>query len=262
MKITQNLNPDRKAVAVATQAANTDDLNAVILFGARARGNHGDQSDIDIMVVTNHHRTPRQESDLIYRAYDAASNNYETPPHLQIMWVTQETYNRWSRTINHPIANALAEAFHITGDPVTYGPTDGQLEHLYTQELTEQAEETAQRATNGLSIHDPDTRADVVGQNAKATLELTMRAALSAHQRQYSPKATLAELAQMVNQYVPEANFRPQSDLQALQTNVSEKTPGAKTQKIYDLMLADANYLCSLTIPAHKKQLRKTRRRV
>ena len=262
MKITQNLNPDRKAVAVATQAANTDELNAVILFGPRARGDYEDQTNIDIMVVTDHDSTLQQQHDLMQRAYDAAIKNDEKPPHLQVTWVTQETFNRWSRTINHPIPNALAEAFHITGDPVTYGPTDGQLEHLYTQELTAQAAEAAQRATNGLSIHDPDTRADVVAQNAKATLQLTMRASLSARRLHYSPEATLAELAQMINQYVPEANFRPQSDLQALQTNVAEKTPEAKTQKIYDLMLADANHLCSLTIPAHKKQLRKTRRRV
>ena len=77
-----------------------------------------------------------------------------------------------------------------------------------------------------------------------------MRAVLSAHQYHYSTKATLTELANTTNRCVPEANFCPQSDLQALQTNVAKNTPEAETQAIYDRMLVDANHLYSLTISA------------
>ena len=85
------------------------------------------------MVVTDRNPTPQQYGDLIDRAHDAAINNYGTPPHPQVMWVTQEACNRWSQAINHPIANALAESFYIMGNPVDYGPTDGQMEHRHTE---------------------------------------------------------------------------------------------------------------------------------
>ena len=263
MKTTQNFNPDQQAIAVARHAADTytGELNAVILFGSRARGDHRDQSDIDIMMVTDQNPTPQQQANLVNQADVATINNYETPPYPQVMWVTQEDCRRWSQTINHPIANALAEGFYITGDPDAYGPTDGQLEHLYTKELAQQMEETAQRATNGLSITDPATRADVVTHNAKATLTLAMRAVLSTHRCHYSTKATLAELAQMTNQCLPEANFYPQSDLQTLQTNVAENKTEAETQAIYDHMRADANHLYSLTTLALPRQQKKSRRR-
>ena len=79
----------------------------VILFGSRARGDAGDASDVDLLVVDsepfNEQRSRRQ---LCVRLYDAVAR-FRVP--TDILVYARHEFDYWSDSLNHVVGRAARE---------------------------------------------------------------------------------------------------------------------------------------------------------
>ena len=122
MTLTAVAKADPKAVAVARAVYDAVPLDAVILFGSRARGDHRPDSDIDLMLI---HSAPVSNDD--YRkatiaAHDAIEEAFGTRwiVGVDLLTIPKTTYMRCRRGINHVTAQAARDGVDMNGDKQEY----------------------------------------------------------------------------------------------------------------------------------------------
>lgn len=88
--------------------------SAVILYGSYARGNAGEQSDIDLLVVRaaefGKGESRRKELGRLYRAAAARSGIPK-----DILLFTKREFEAWRKTTNHVASEALREGRVLYG---------------------------------------------------------------------------------------------------------------------------------------------------
>lgn len=85
----------------------TADPERILLFGSRARGDAGESSDIDLIVVERGvfgpNRTRRGEAARIALACRHVAMATD------VLLVTEEEFERWKTSRNHPVGRAVRE---------------------------------------------------------------------------------------------------------------------------------------------------------
>ena len=91
------------------------DPEAIILFGSRARGEAGPDSDVDLLIIEREPfgpgRSRIQEAARLYHAlrYMPASKD--------LLVYSREEFDRWKEALNHVVANAAQEGRLLYGNP-------------------------------------------------------------------------------------------------------------------------------------------------
>lgn len=131
--------PDTKAIRVARQVLETEQPEFLILFGSRARGEHHEDSDIDIMLVTE--SAPHEETEepclgisegrslkpgtaATLRAEQSALEIYGRPVEAQLVWITPEEYRQNRAYRNSLESVAVSEGVVMPRNPENYSRKD------------------------------------------------------------------------------------------------------------------------------------------
>ena len=174
-------NPDPHALNIARAVQTSVQPDLVILFGSRAAGDHREDSDIDILLVTcgeNH------TSSQLTAKKAAESYMRKHPPELElgIISMDRKTFDR------RRLANQ-----HVAGQAVIHGviKSGEKLDHRYEydNEYPEHWPETRQRVQNAEEWkHELDTMADtdhwnkkLIGLSAEQAVENALKGWLSTH---------------------------------------------------------------------------------
>ncbi len=102
----------REMVGIIVREA---DPEAIILFGSRARGEAGPDSDVDLLIIEREPfgpgRSRIQEAARLYHAlrYMPASKD--------LLVYSREEFERWKDARNHVVANAAHEGRLLYGNP-------------------------------------------------------------------------------------------------------------------------------------------------
>ena len=123
---------DPKAIAVARAVLETERPELAILFGSRARGDWKEDSDIDVMIVTNEavtknseerhmtkpdYRSLRPGTAAAVRAERKARETYQGPVRVEPVWVTPAEYRSNRACRNSLESVAASEGILMPRDP-------------------------------------------------------------------------------------------------------------------------------------------------
>ena len=194
-------NPDPKAIAVARAVLEREGPEFAILFGSRARGDWSEESDIDVMLVTNrapiedseeHHmkepdyRSLRPGTAATVRAEGKARETYQTPVPVQLVWVTPGEY-RVNRAYRNSLESiAASEGILMPRDPESYSRREFEDEETdYDYDWTRYNERVEDalgflEALEGMANRDNPDRDRSIGLNCQRGLEHSMKALLEA----------------------------------------------------------------------------------
>ena len=174
--------PDPHALKVAEAAQALVEPDIVILFGSRAVGDHRDDSDIDILVVTEreHHISARL-------AVQKAAETYmrENPPGLElgIISMGRKIFDRCRLANQHVAGQAVLYGVIISGERLDY-------RYDHDDDYPDHWPETRQRIRNAEEWqHTLDQMDDenhwnkkLIGLSAEQALENALKGWLSTHQ--------------------------------------------------------------------------------
>ena len=212
---------DPRAQQVAAAAAQVPGVARVLLFGSRARGDHGPGSDIDLLVVGD--RTPAVADACRQAAARVARNVYTDPPAVDVTVLDTAHFDFMQHGLNHVAAHAAREGVTPMGD--RYKPPKPSPDHLpesLRREAMERAayardnllflEETIQRGMSQPGI--PFNWDRFLGRDAQGALEHALKAVIAIHGRKYEHTHKLPELLEAAQVSVPD--LTPTSNLEML----------------------------------------------
>ena len=114
-------NCDPKAVAVAEAVYDAARPVAVILFGSRARGDHREESDIDLLVITE---DADEEVDwrpgyvdLCQAAHQSVEEVYGFFLNVDVVTFPKTQFQYYRRARNHVTGQAMRDGVIVTGNP-------------------------------------------------------------------------------------------------------------------------------------------------
>lgn len=112
--------PDAHALNIARAAQEWAAPATVILFGSRATGRYREDSDIDLLVVTDDNPTRAE----IHAAYGAKSYMQDHPPELavEVMGMTWEKFRRCRQANQHIAGQAAKYGVMMREEPQDYAP--------------------------------------------------------------------------------------------------------------------------------------------
>ena len=240
-------NPDPRAIAVAWAVLESEGPEFAILFGSRARGDWDEESDIDLMLVTDdapedgqedtcmelpEYRSLRPGNGATLRAEQAALESYGGPTPVHLVWITPEEY-RAGRTYRNSLETvAVREGVIMERNPESHGRAERefaeeQTEYRHDWTNYEERMKDAQgyrraleRALNDETA-DMDTEDGALGLAGERGVECAMKALLEAWQgatgrtesNRYSERHRMGELIGQVRRADPEMrDFRLQVD--------------------------------------------------
>ena len=206
---------------VAKALRDATDVECVILFGSRARGNWTERSDIDLMIIES------DTSELIPRmgeiqqtAAELASLVYQNYVDIDFVYLSRAEYERKSvHTLNHVARFARRDGAIIPRDPADFPGNDATADPNHSDEPMERQLRIAHANMYYDAMHvmlDSGTRNRITVSNAQQALEHAMKALISAQGHEYLHVHELERLLAQIRANDPNLNWRPNSDLEQL----------------------------------------------
>lgn len=236
---------DSNALLIGRFVLETTGADDVILFGSRSRGDHRDDSDIDLLVLLpaldfgdpDNWETLNQYQRI---AGSRATSLYGMPVCVQTVWYTTEEFQRFRRSRNHVAAIAAAEGINMEGGRASEQYPD---EGNYSEEWSVTLDRCYHARTHlrGLTAFVQAGQADLLlGQQAQQALEHAIKGLISASGRQYRHLHDLVELEQDLRRADPEFSHRLSSPLELLSRYAGGDIYGRGRE---DNSLGDSNIL-------------------
>ena len=207
----RDLRHDPRARQVAAATAQVPGVVRVLLFGSRARGDHGPGSDIDLLVVGD--RTPAVADACRQAAARVARNVYTDPPAVDVTVLDTAHFDFMQHGLNHVAACAAREG--VTSKGVRYKllkPLPDHVSEPRRREAMERAayardnllflEETIQRGMSQPGI--PFNWDRFLGRDAQGALEHALKAVIAIHGRKYEHTHKLPELLEATQVSLPD----------------------------------------------------------
>ena len=113
---------DPKAVAVARAVYDVARPESVILFGSRARGDYGTDSDIDLMVIYSGQVSADTRRRARQAAMEATLRVYGDYLDADLVWMPSDRYAQCRNGINHVAAQAARDGVDMNGEKKSYEP--------------------------------------------------------------------------------------------------------------------------------------------
>ena len=114
--------PDTKALHVAKSLRDATDVECVILFGSRARGDWNNRSDIDLMIIEpdTSELIPRM-GEIQQTASELADLAYQHVVDIDFVYLSRAEYERKSRhTLNHVARFARRDGIPVPRNPESF----------------------------------------------------------------------------------------------------------------------------------------------
>ena len=213
--------PDARALHVAKALRDATDVECVILFGSRARGDWTERSDIDLMIIEpdTSELIPRM-GEIQQTASELAKLAYQNFIDIDFVYLSRAEYERKSvHTLNHVARFARRDGAIMPRNPADFPGNDSADDPNHSDEPMERRLRIADANTYYRAMHvmlDAGMANKVAVYNAQQTLEHAMKALISAQEYEYPHTHELVELAADINSNDPNLNLRPNSDLKQL----------------------------------------------
>ena len=190
--------PDPKALGVARATQEVEQPELTILFGSRARGDHDEQSDIDVMLVHDFEPNAEYKKIATRRAEKVAEEIYGHAVAVDLVWRIVPEFRNRRRYSNSIETRAVEEGQLMPRNPQDYSACDyGDEEpgHQLDWSIYDQRLRHAEVHLAGF-INNCEAGLDdiLVGQQAQNTLEYGMKALLEAHAARYRNVHDIGEL--------------------------------------------------------------------
>ena len=189
--------PDPLGLAVARAAQQAAEPNTVILFGSRARGDHRQNSDVDLLVICQSNSAVSTAS--IKRA---AKEYFELhPPQrgVDIITMNKEKFEYARRSKNHVAGQALRDGIIMSGERLDFS---NRYEDDYPDSWPDVKDRISAtyRQLNSLEIlfNHPGGAQEDYGFHAQQAVENGMKAWLSAADIGYRLNHDLQEAAELI----------------------------------------------------------------
>ena len=214
--------PDARALHVAKALREAVDVECVILFGSRARGDWTERSDIDLMIIEP------DTSELIPRigeiqqtATELASLAYQNYVDIDFVYLSRAEYERKSiHTLNHVARFARRDGIPVPRNPENFIRDDGMS---YEVDSSDEPDERALRISHANMYYgamhvmlDSGMRNRLTVSNAQQALEHAMKALISAQGHEYLHVHELDRLLAQMRANDPNLRWQPVSDLEQL----------------------------------------------
>ena len=183
--------PDARALHVAKALRDATDVECVILFGSRARGDWTERSDIDLMIIEpdTSELIPRME-EIQKTAGELAQLAYQDHVSIDFVYLSHAEYERKSvHTLNHVARFARRDGIPAPRNPDIFIRDEGMS---YEVDSSEEPEERALRIAHANMYYDAmhvmldsGTHNRVTVSNAQQALEHAMKALVSAQGHEY-----------------------------------------------------------------------------
>ena len=214
--------PDARAIHVAKALRDAVDVECVILFGSRARGDWTERSDIDLMIIEPElSELKRRWEDIQRTAGELARLVYQGDVGIDFVYLAQDEYERKSlHTLNHVARFARRDGIAMARNPDSF-IRDGGMS--YEVDTNDEPDERALRIAHAnmyyRAMHammDSGITDIVTAYNAQQALEHAMKALISAQGHEYAHTHFLDTLAADINANDPNINLRLDSNLKQL----------------------------------------------
>ena len=213
--------PDARALHVAKALRDATDVECVILFGSRARGDWTDRSDIDLMIIEpdTSELIPRM-GEIQQTATELVNLAYQDCVGIDFVYLSRAEYERKSvHTLNHVARFARRDGAIIPRDPAEFPGNYATDDPHHSDEPMERELRINDANAHYAAMHfmmDGGMSNKITAYNAQQTLEHAMKALISAQGHEYSHTHRLYTLAADINQNDPNLNLRLRSNLPQL----------------------------------------------
>ena len=248
---------DHRALRVAQAVQKSTGVEQVLLFGSRARGDYHEDSDIDLLLVHPDDRAVRAACH--QTAALAIQRWYEDPVTMDIVLVSPDLFASVQFGLNHIAAQAARDGVTPMGHP--YDPPHGKRppQDPIRLEAMERAFHASWKFENlkGLMLEGAKERYSseeryemAFGEAVQGTLELALKALLTAWREPYGRHHQLERLAYHAQQTVH--HFKGlQSPLPTLTAFAGGDIYGSPdldhdVEELFALVKADLEYIFTL----------------
>ena len=211
--------PDARAVHIAKALREATDVECVILFGSRARGDWTERSDIDLMIIEpdTSELIPRM-AEIQQTAGELVSLAYQHVVDIDFVYLSRAEYERKSvHTLNHVARFARRDGIPVPRHPESFIRDDGMS---YEVDSSDEPDERALRIAHAnmyyRAMHgmmDVGITDRVTVSNAHQTLEHAMKALISAQGYEYLHVHELDHLLAQIRANGANLQWQPASDL-------------------------------------------------
>ncbi len=231
---------DARALQVARALRNAFDVERVILFGSRARGDWTDSSDIDLMVIEPELcALKRRAADIERTAGELARLAYQEPVSIDFVYLALAEYERKSRhTLNHVARFARRDGIAVSRNSDGFIRDDGMN---YEADSSDEREERTLRIVHANTYYwamhtmmDAGVTNMVTAYNAHQALEHAMKALISAQGREYRHVHELDQLLAQIRSNDAGLQWQPASDLRQLSNFAGGNRYGPLLTPIHD----------------------------
>ena len=212
--------PDARALHVAKALRDATDVECVILFGSRARGDWTDRSDIDLMIIEPEFPDLDRRIDIECVARKMITQMYDMFMSSDFVYLSRAEYERKSvHTLNHVSRFVRREGILIPRNPGDFPGNDATDDPDHSDEPMERQLRIADANTHYRAMHgmmDIGLTDKVTALNAHQALEHVMKALISAQGYEAPHLHALDRLLDHIHANNPTLNLRPVSDLEQL----------------------------------------------
>ena len=210
--------PDARALRVARELRDAIDVECIILFGSRARGDWTERSDIDLMIIDPDLSELKLRVDKIQRtAKELARLAYQDHVDVGFVYLTRDEYERKSvHTLNHVARFARRDGAIIPRNPLDFPGNDATDDSDHRDEPMERQLRITDANLHYQTMHDLlDLRRENKNAvyNAHQALEHAMKALISAQGHEYLHVHELDRLLAQIRANEPNLDWQPVSDL-------------------------------------------------
>ena len=189
---------DLRPVEVAQAVYQATRAEMVLVFGARARGDYGPDSDIDLLVLIDH---MPQLDEMYAQASDAAfpvmRTLYEPPVNVEFVVMGLADFHRDRAAPNHVAGQAYRDGVTMRGEPPPYRP----VEPDYWPDIKERFSAAARSLWDlEVTIKGGATQ-EAVDFHAQQTVENLLKGWISALGARYRNEHDIKALAAIVSQH-------------------------------------------------------------
>ncbi len=176
---------DGRVLSVVRQIHEMAEASQTILFGSRARGDHGPASDIDVLIIKDPAPTVQWLEELRDRARQIQKKRLPQVSGIDILCMTEADFHRDSRLKNH-LANSIAKQGLVVMPDEQRGPAQGEFEEHTDFQGVRQRLSDANDAAGDLQLWLDSGLADRmsdkgVGRAGQTALENVYKAVLGSH---------------------------------------------------------------------------------
>ena len=213
--------PDPRALRVAHTLRDAIDVECVILFGSRARGDWTERSDVDLMIIDPDLSELKRRMGTIQRTgAELARLAYQDYLDIDYVYLTRTEYERKSvHTLNHVARFARREGIIVPRNPDDFPGSDARDDPDHCDEPMERQLRIIDANTHYRAMHtmmDAGLADKVVAYNAHQVLEHAMKALISAQEHEYRHTHELDWLLGDIRANNPHLDLRPRSNLHQL----------------------------------------------